>query len=84
MTYAADTTVSVVRSRTEIEELLRKHGATAIASGWEDGQSVIQCRIYGRILRFSVRLPLRSEHRQTATGRVRTTAQVDQAVGWTG
>lgn len=80
MAYAADTTVPVERSRADIERLLRNHGATAIASGWEDGHAAIQCRIQNRVLRFSVPLPLRSQHATTPAGRTRTAAQITVAV----
>lgn len=62
MSYAADTSVPVEKSRVEIEKMLRRHGATAIASGWEQTHAAIQCRIQGRVLRFTVPMPLRTEH----------------------
>lgn len=80
MAYAQDTSVPVERSRADIERLLRHHGATAIASGWEDGHAAIQCRIQNRVLRFSVPLPLRAEHATTPAGRTRTAAQINAAV----
>lgn len=80
MAYAQDTSVPVERSRAEIERLLRHHGATSIASGWEDGRAAIQCRIQGRVLRFTVPLPLRAEYGHTPAGRTRTTAQITAAV----
>lgn len=80
MSYAADTSVPVEKSRVEIEKMLRRHGATAIASGWEQTHAAIQCRIQGRVLRFTVPMPLRTEHASTPTGRIRTSAQITAAL----
>lgn len=83
MTYAADTTVPAERSRSEIEALLRKHGATSIASGWDEQYAAIQCRINDRILRFRVPMPLRNDHLKDGRGRTRTQAQITNAVAQT-
>lgn len=80
MTYASTTTVSVEKSRMEIEQLLRKAGATSFVAGWDQGYSAIQCIIKGRTVRFRVNMPLREEHKKDGRGRMRTGTQVTAAV----
>lgn len=41
MTFAADTTVSVERTRAAIESLVRQHGATNFGSGWEGDTALV-------------------------------------------
>lgn len=57
MTYAANTTVTVERTRAEIEQLLIRYGADQFASGWDAGHSMIACRMQGRHLKFTLTLP---------------------------
>jgi hypothetical protein len=80
MTYAKETTVPVEKSRMEIEQLLRKRGATSFVSGWEEGRSVIQCNIHDRTVRFVVTMPLRNDHLRDGRGRTRSLVQVTHAV----
>lgn len=42
--YAADTSVSVERSKAEIEKTLTRYGASAFAYGWEGDEAMIQFR----------------------------------------
>ena len=39
--YAADTSVPVERSRSQLEQLLRVHGAQGFATGWDQVQDRI-------------------------------------------
>lgn len=55
--YAAKTKVPISQSRAEIERLLVRAGAEAFAFGWEGGKSVLQFRIAGRFVRFTVPAP---------------------------
>jgi len=57
--YAAATTVSVEKSRAEIEALLRKHGASAFFSATDDqkGSAMIGFRLGDRMYRLEVRHP---------------------------
>lgn len=58
MTYAEGTSVSVEKSRAEIEACVRRHGADQFVSGWaEDGRAMIQFRCTGRYIRFILSLP---------------------------
>jgi hypothetical protein len=65
--YAADTSVSVEKSRAEIETILRRYGAEAFSYGWNFQQSVIQFKAHGRMLKFVLPLPDRKERRFTHT-----------------
>ena len=67
MRYAHDTSVSVDRSKAEIERLLQRYGASEFAHGWRAGRAVIQfrmrdrCRVwqlarYGSLYHFQYRL----------------------------
>lgn len=82
MSYAQGTEVPVSRSRQAIEDLLRKAGATAFASGYGDGRAVIGCSLRGRQLRFTMLAPDATEKRFTHDGRGsrRTPAQVSSAL----
>lgn len=58
MTFAADTTVPVDRSRSELERILQRYGATAFAYGWdESGRVVIRFKAHHRLIRFELALP---------------------------
>lgn len=61
--YAEDTKTPVVRSKAEIEKLLRDCGATKFISGWDasKGVDVVQCFIDDRMLRFEILQPDESE-----------------------
>ncbi len=63
--YAEGTSVSVEKSKAEIERLLSRYGATAFASGWAIGRALIQFEAQGRRIRFVLPLPDPSERRFT-------------------
>lgn len=73
MAYAENTTVSVERSRLEIEKLLRKAGAQQYISGWDEEQGLgrIQCVLDGLYLRFNVFRPNPEAFAKTERGRKR-------------
>lgn len=83
MGYAATTSVSIERSRNQLEVLLRKHGATGIASVWDEeaNRQYLEFKIrvvdVQRVCRLEVPLPDREEYRYTDSGRTRTEAQLD-------
>jgi hypothetical protein len=54
--FAVGTTVEIPKTRSEIEALLTKHGATSFASGWEDTRARILFEAHGRRVRFSLDL----------------------------
>ena len=55
--FAEGTTVSVPRSRDEIEQLLTRYGATRFGTGWDRENAVIMCEANGRQLRFVLPIP---------------------------
>jgi hypothetical protein len=56
--YASGTSVTVDRSRAEIESLLRRYGADQFVSGWEAGRrALIGFRAHGKQVRFELTLP---------------------------
>lgn len=61
--YAKDTSVSVEKSRSEIESLLRKYGATGFVTGWQGSHSMIAFDIHNLRVRFMLPLPDRKDQR---------------------
>lgn len=59
MTYAKETSVSIERSRAEIEHTLERFGATGFMSGWdkETNAAMVSFRLRGRFMRFRLDLP---------------------------
>jgi hypothetical protein len=55
--YAATTTVPVDRSRTEIERILVRYGATQFAYGWAGDKAMIAFVMRDRQIRFLVPMP---------------------------
>lgn len=82
MTYADNTSVSVDKSRAEVERTLARYGATAFGYMTEAGRAVVMFEAHNRRIRFDLPLPRPDERRFTHTaGREieRTTAQAHDA-----
>lgn len=71
MAYATKTTVSVEKSRIEIEDVLERYGADQFSYARDDTTSrvAIQFRANGRLIRFTLTLPNRGERRFTHSSR---------------
>jgi len=69
--YAAQTSVSVDKSKAEIERTLRRYGAEAFMYGWEGNRALIGFKLSGKSLRMELPLPKQSEFVRTETGRQR-------------
>lgn len=69
--YADNTTVSIERSRAEIESLVRKYGAQKFASSWDKTSSVIMFVCNNRLVRFQVQLPTDKDAETTEKGYTR-------------
>ena len=71
--YAAGTEVPASKSRTEIEHVLERFGATGFSYGWMAERQVAQIEflLSDRQMRFVLQLPDRSEHSLTHDGRGR-------------
>ena len=70
--YAKKTTVTVERSRNEIEQTLKRYGADQFIHGWETGRAVIGFRLEGYPIRMILPLPRPEDfleyERNTQTG----------------
>ena len=57
--YAEGTTVPVEKSRAEIEQILRRYGATQLLAGWDDERDLafLGFTAYGRQVKFLLPLP---------------------------
>lgn len=73
--FAKETDVSVGRSRSELEDMLKRYGADQFASGWKTGLASIQFRIKGRTVRLEVPMPTLKEIPEKVNGRRRNLAQ---------
>jgi len=73
--YAENTTVSIERSKAEIEKMLRRHGANSFVSGWDEDTNIAQImfRMENRHIRFTVPMHDLEEFTHTETGRPRKT-----------
>lgn len=67
--YAEGTEVSVEKSKGEIEALIQKAGADEFASGSKPGQSMIQFKLSGRVIRFTLPLPDKTDKKFNFCGR---------------
>lgn len=57
MAYAEKTTVPVSKTRIEIEELIRKHGAGQFVSGYSGNKVMIGFTASSRQVRFTIEIP---------------------------
>lgn len=55
--YAAQTSVSVSKSKAEIERLLEKYGAGQFVSGWDSDRALVGFTMSGRQIKFILSLP---------------------------
>jgi hypothetical protein len=69
MKYARDSSVSVEKSKAEIERLLQRYGATEFAHGWKETKAVVQFKMQHRYVRFVLPLPEKRDFATTPTGR---------------
>lgn len=69
MSYAADTSTSVEKTRAELESTLQRFGADAFGYMTEGSNAMIQFRVKGKYVRFILPLPGRDEKRFTDTTR---------------
>jgi len=65
MTYAANTIVSVDKSRAEIEATLVRYGASMFLSGWDDDHAFVAFKLRDRHIKLTIPLPQRGERRFT-------------------
>lgn len=65
--FAAETSVSVEKSRAEIERTLDRYGATSFMYGWDPGRAAIGFVVRGRQIRFLLPMPDKNEREFTHT-----------------
>ncbi len=72
--YAEGTTVSVEKSKAEIEATATRYGATEYAQGWSGDRAVIQFTIQGKRVKIALNLPRQDdeEFRYDKRGYLRT------------
>lgn len=81
--YAKETSVSVERSRAEIEKLVGKYGATRFASLLEDGYAAILFEAQHRRVQFELPLPSRKDFgKAQVRGHWRARTPEQQAQAW--
>lgn len=69
--FAKETTVPVERSRAEIEETVRRYGATKFTSGWDEdrNEAMVMFHIEGFYIRFTLPMPNMADKSITHTVR---------------
>lgn len=74
-TYAADTSVSVEKSRAEIERTVQRWGAEQFMYGWDQSNAVVGFRMQNRQLRFILAMPDKNDKKfwYTAARKTRRT-----------
>lgn len=77
--YAIKTSVSVDRTRAEIESTLRQYGSTGFAYGWSDRQARIEFVAHGKRIRFDLTLPDPKDKRFFRSPRGRSHRTPEQA-----
>jgi len=79
--YAADTYVSVTKSKGEIEALLQLHGATKFNSGWTETHDILQFHLFDQTIRFTLPRPNLNDPKfaKDRRGRTRPNAVRDKA-----
>lgn len=77
-TYASNTTVAPEKTRSEIERVVTKYGATKFVSGWEEDGAAILFEMRGRRIRFSLPMPNKNDKRFTHGRGWRTRTALEQ------
>lgn len=77
--YAAGTTVSKVRSREEIENTLKRFGATAFMYGEDEERAMIAFQMRGRHMRMTITYPKFASFTMTRGNVRRTPVQMREA-----
>src|SRR5688572_2433459 len=78
--YAAETEVSVVRSKQQIEQLLVARGVEGYHTGWDQARDVIEFVWKGKQVRFVLPRPKRDDFRVGPSGLWQTDRQIGQAM----
>lgn len=79
MNYAKTTSVSVDRSRTEIEHLVMRYGATGFIYGQEENRAMVAFKLGMHQVKIVLLLPPATEFETTPTGQHRTSTAAIKA-----
>jgi hypothetical protein len=71
LNYAKNTTVSIERSRQELEVILRRVGADKVMIGWDGDTTFVAFAINGIPVKQTIIMPPKEEFAQTEQGRDR-------------
>ncbi len=83
MTYAVNTSVSIAKSKADIEELIQKAGASQFVSGYRDNLAVIGFSLSDRQIRFVLPLPEKnSPEFQLTPGRKQKRSEEQAYAAW--
>lgn len=52
--YAEGTSVTIERSRAELERVLARYGADQVMVGWDDARVIVRFRAHGRYVQFDL------------------------------
>ena len=74
--YAKNTNVSSDKSKSEIEKILTRYGASGFMYGWSEKNAIIAFEMVGRRVKFVLPMPDRDEFAFTDTGRSRKENQI--------
>lgn len=79
--YAANTSVSEEKSKSDLEKMLIRYGAEGFGYMWRDGSAAVMFEFKGYSIKIKVTLPNRNDKRFTLTdtGRERSEAQAQKA-----
>lgn len=79
--FAEGTTVSPEKTRAEIEQVLRRYGASSFVSGYDGQQAAVMFEAHGRRVRFTLTFPGADDpqFRRTKGDRVRSPEQRAEA-----
>lgn len=80
MTYADNTSVSVEKSKAEIERTLQRYGANSFISGWDQARAFIGFIMNDRQVKFVLPLPARDDPQFTLTPSGRRERTPDKAL----
>lgn len=79
--YAATTSVSVAKSKAEIEDTLHRYGASGFISGWLGEQAMIAFQVKNRQVKFVLPMPAKNsrEFTHSPTGKLRASDAIHTA-----
>lgn len=83
MAYAVNTSVSIAKSKADIEEMIQKAGASQFVSGYRDNLAVIGFSLADRQIRFVLPLPdVNSLEFQLTPGRKQKRSKAQAYAAW--